>query len=166
MTTSHDAGRVRDWQQAIGAEIDRQCGIGAGTCGTLDDGSGLFEVQASLDLNGFAQAMLAFADEATRPPAQAGAAEAMREACAAEVDRWAGPGAYVGDDLTKFVRGLAASVRAVPAPAASGEIPGGVVAEKSPYDRNCHFCGLGWTGAHKHGCPRAMEDYSGGPADD
>jgi len=50
-------GEPRKWQQAIGAEIDRQCSIGAGTCGTADDGSGLFEVNASLDLNGFAQAM-------------------------------------------------------------------------------------------------------------
>ena len=48
---------LRALGQAIGAEIDRQCSIGAGTCGTADDGSGLFEVNASLDLNGFAQAM-------------------------------------------------------------------------------------------------------------
>lgn len=48
---------VASWQQAIGAEIARQCSIGAGTCGTADDGSGLFEVNASLDLNGFAAAM-------------------------------------------------------------------------------------------------------------
>lgn len=53
--------QFREWQQAIGAEIDRQCGIGAGTCGTADDGSGLFEVNASLDLNGFAHAMMLFA---------------------------------------------------------------------------------------------------------
>lgn len=51
------AGEVRFWQQAIGTEIARQCGIGAGTCGNADDGSGLFEVNASLDLNGFAAAM-------------------------------------------------------------------------------------------------------------
>lgn len=33
-------------------------------------------------------------------------------------------------------------------------------------DRNCDFCGPGWTGAHKHRCPRALEDYAPGPVDD
>jgi len=67
-------------------------------------------------------------------------------------------------DEIVFLR--ARSPAPTPPDAGPGEIPAGMVAAKSPYDRNCHFCGLGWTGAHKHGCPRAMEDYSGGPADD
>lgn len=69
----HGGERAREVAQAIGAEIDRQCGIGAGTCGTLDDGSGLFEVHASLDLRGFAAAMLAFARETSTNAARCGA---------------------------------------------------------------------------------------------
>jgi hypothetical protein len=73
MSTQHTPDRT--WQQAIGTEISRQCSIGAGTCGTADDGSGLFEVNASLDLNGFAHAM-ALAVEPT-PPTEAGLKEAI-----------------------------------------------------------------------------------------
>jgi len=73
-----DKQDARFWQQAIGSEIARQCGIGAGTCGTADDGSGLFEVNASLDLNGFAAAML-YASLVSPSPLAKAAQDATRQ---------------------------------------------------------------------------------------
>jgi hypothetical protein len=42
--------------EAVKAEIERQCSIGAGTC-QRDSETGLIEVHADIDANGFAAAM-------------------------------------------------------------------------------------------------------------